>query len=382
MRSVLIIAAKANMIQQFNLRNIELLISMGFKVHVGSNFEEFGSMDKQTRDDLLAWLASRNVEVHQLPFGRQTGSIQSNYQTIKAIRMIVSDGQEWAFLHVHSPIGAALGRIAVFLKRIPVIYTAHGFHFFKGGPKKNWLFFPIEWILGLMTRELIVINQNDLKIAKVLPIRNVTYLPSIGADVEIALEQLPELIERDRYTIRKELGFTMDDFIMLNVGELNDNKNQMLGLRALKVLNSNDIKFVIAGVGGNSQEYLDFANSEEIASRVKLLGYRSDLTKLYHAVDVLFFPSIREGFGMGAFDALINGVYVIGSQNTGVADYIIDASLGRLIDPRSLDEAVSTIEEVYNSRLKPDLKRNKQFLLQFDKKNVDSIMKSVYMKYR
>ncbi|MCS9995456.1 hypothetical protein EFL81_00885 [Weissella confusa] len=144
MRNVLIIAAKANMIQQFNLRNIELLISMGFKVHVGSNFEEFGSMDKQTRDDLLAWLASRNVEVHQLPFGRQTGSIQSNYQTIKAIRMIVSDGQEWAFLHVHSPIGAALGRIAVFLKRIPVIYTAHGFHFFKGGPKKIGCFFQLN----------------------------------------------------------------------------------------------------------------------------------------------------------------------------------------------------------------------------------------------
>lgn len=59
MKNVLLISAKANMISQFNLRNIEILQSLGFKVHVGSNFLDFGSMSGEENEKLKAWLDER-----------------------------------------------------------------------------------------------------------------------------------------------------------------------------------------------------------------------------------------------------------------------------------------------------------------------------------
>ena len=47
-----------------------------------------------------------------------------------------------------------------------VIYTAHGFHFYKGAPKLNWiLFYSIEKFLAKYTDTIITINSEDYSIA-------------------------------------------------------------------------------------------------------------------------------------------------------------------------------------------------------------------------
>ena len=48
-----------------------------------------------------------------------------------------------------------------------VIYTAHGFHFYKGAPLKNWiLYYTAEKFLAHKTDLIITINQEDYNRAK------------------------------------------------------------------------------------------------------------------------------------------------------------------------------------------------------------------------
>lgn len=49
-KKVLMLAAKANMIQQFNHRNIKILQNLGYEVHVAINMVDFGSMSMRENE--------------------------------------------------------------------------------------------------------------------------------------------------------------------------------------------------------------------------------------------------------------------------------------------------------------------------------------------
>ena len=54
--------------------------------------------------------------------------------------------EKYDIVHCNTPSGGMVGRIAAAQMKIPkVIYMAHGFHFWKGAPLKNWCFYyPVE----------------------------------------------------------------------------------------------------------------------------------------------------------------------------------------------------------------------------------------------
>ncbi|CAH0419139.1 glycosyltransferase [Periweissella ghanensis] len=382
MKKVLIVAAKANMIRQFNQHNILILQELGFEVHVGTNFKEFGSMDNQENDKLIQWLKEHDVTSHQIDFGRKLGSFKANFVVIKQLRAIMKDKNEWAFMHAHSPIGSVLGRIAAKSQGVKTMYTSHGFHFFKGGPKKNWLVFPIEWLLGFITDQLIVINSNDLKIADYLPIENVEYIPSVGIDVKKMMAITSEERASMRNEKRAELGLKPDDFVLLHVGELSNLKNQRIVIEAMGKINNPNLKFMIAGVGPNHDEYLALAKELGLENQLKLLGYRNDIQALHFAADLFVFPSRREGFGLGGFEALVDGLKVIGTKNTGMKDFIIGPAYGELIDTTNVDAVTNAIATVMAHPEKPGVGMDKNFIETFDSSNVDRIMKSIYSKFK
>lgn len=378
MKNVLLISAKANMISQFNLRNIEILQSLGFKVHVGSNFLDFGSMSGEENEKLKAWLDEKGVVRHQLDFERELGTLKSNMQVFKQIRNVLKNGEEWEFIHAHSPIGAAIGRVAAKSLRVKTLYTAHGFHFFKGASLKKWAVFPVEWLLGFITDGLVTINHEDYAISRWIPAKRRFYLPSIGIDVKKLMSIDPELRKSFRNNVRKTLGIPNDAFVILNVGELSVRKNQEVVIRAMAQMDAS-VHFIIAGVGPRRQEYQDLAAKLGVADRVHLLGYRTDKEALHAASDVFVFPSKREGFGIGGFEAMVDGLYIIGSKNTGMVDYVVSPDLGVLVDPTSEQEILSELEKVKNNGLNADVEKHRDFLLQFDNNNVDQIMREIYL---
>ena len=93
-----------------------------------------------------------------------------NVRAIREIRMIVRKNQ-YDIVHCHTPVAAACTRLACRPLRkkmaLRVFYTAHGFHFCTGAPKKNWIvYYPIEKWLSRYTDVLITINKEDYRRAR------------------------------------------------------------------------------------------------------------------------------------------------------------------------------------------------------------------------
>lgn len=163
-QKVLLLASVASMIDQFNVPNIRLIQNMGYEVHVACNFLEGNTCDRKQIRKLLRIMKKMAVVCHQWDCPR---SIRPVWGCIRAYRQLCTLMEKHAFvwMHCHSPIGGALARIAAHRQNIRVIYTAHGFYFYRGAPLRNWIFYyPAEKMLARWTDVLIVVNKEDYQL--------------------------------------------------------------------------------------------------------------------------------------------------------------------------------------------------------------------------
>ena len=248
-----------------------------------------------------------------------------NLKAVREIRKIASDGH-YDIVHCHTPIAAACTRLACRKLRkngLRVIYTAHGFHFFKGAPLKNWLiYYPVEKFCARFTDVLVTINQEDYDRAKTkFKAGRIEYVPGVGVDIE---RYRNTAIDRDAK--RKELGVSPDDRLILSVGELNENKNHVSVILALGLLPEAErarTVYAVAGVGDSEPLRAQTAKANGV--RLLLLGYRKDCHELYKAADLYIHPSYREGLPVAVIEALASGLPVTGADTRGIRDLVTEA---------------------------------------------------------
>ncbi|ABJ62525.1 glycosyltransferase [Leuconostoc mesenteroides] len=379
---ILIVSAAANMIQQFNRRNILILKDLGYDVHVATNFVNYGSMSSGENEKLKMWLTEQDVTMHQVNFMRGMGNPKTNWLVYKDLCAIIKQNGI-SIIHAHSPIGGVIGRLAAKREHIKSIYTAHGFHFFKGSPFKNWLlFYPLEWTLSFITDTLIVINKEDLQVTKKFHAKKVQYVPGVGVDVKSALA-VPDIEkEKIRCHKREELNLSDEDIVILSVGELSKRKNHQVILRAIAKLNNPKIKLLIAGVGPLENQLRDLSRNLKVDKQLRLLGYRNDLKELHYACDINVFPSLQEGLALGGLESVIDGLYILGADIRGIKDYIIENKSGNLFSPTDVDNLSSLINKYTNNYFRVDAKKYGNFLMKFDCNRVDMKMKKIYSKYK
>lgn len=379
-QNILLIATTASMIKNFNMSNIEILQKLGAHVYVGTNFEAPGSITVEESLHLKKALNKLDVTCYQINFERRTGSFKNNIKIIKQIRKIIKKNNITG-VHVQSPLGGALGRIAAHnLKNVKILYTAHGFQFFPGGPKRDWIiFYPIERFLSSWCDAIITINKDDYKLAQKFN-NKIYYLPGVGTNVNDILDIPQSKKDEIRKQVRKKLNVTPNDFLVLSVGELTNRKNHQLMIKALSRIKDKNIKYVIAGVGQEKKNLQKLVTQYHLKNSVKFLGLlnKSDLSDLYFGSDLNVFVSKREGLGFGGLDGVIHGVYIIGNGNTGMKDYIINNKIGRLIyDPESVEELTAIVTQIVKN--KPRISVDQlNYLRKFDYSNINKQMKKIY----
>ena len=215
MKKMLMLASVVSMIDQFNMSNIDILKKQGYEVHVAANFEYGNTSSKQRVEEFKKELTELNVQYYNIDFSRKITNILANIKAYKQIKDLMLKNK-YEFVHCHSPIGGVCGRLAAHSANTPVIYTAHGFHFFKRAPLKNWmLYYPVEKLLAHYTDVLITINKEDYARAQNFKAKKVEYVPGIGVDIK----KFSEIIV-DKLAKRKELGIPENAFLILSVGEL------------------------------------------------------------------------------------------------------------------------------------------------------------------
>jgi len=307
--------------------HIQMLVREGHQVDMACNYSDL------PLSDLYSELG---CAFYQIDFSRSPLS-SANGKAYGQLKSVIENGN-YDVIHCHTPNAAVITRLVCrkFRKKsgLKVFYTAHGFHFFKGAPKLNWMiYYPVEKICSYFTDKLITINQEDYALAKAkFHAKQVHYVPGVGIDLSKF-----EHVQVDRAAKRREIGVPEDCFLLLSVGELNENKNHQVILKALAKAKDPTVHYAIAGVGDNRDNLLKLAEELGISGQVHLLGYRKDVPELNHAADAFCFPSLREGLGLAAIEAMACGLPLLTSNVHGINDYSTDGVTGYQCAPLDAD---------------------------------------------
>jgi len=337
---------------------------MGFIVDVA------GNKDVNEIDELVN-------NVYNIPYQRTPFS-KLNIVASRQLKEIVRNNH-YSIIHFHTPVASAFGRWAVkeFRKNgSKVVYTAHGFHFFKGAPLVNWLvFYPVERFLSHYTDMIITINKEDYARVRSFKAENVEYVPGVGVNISKFLK-----INVDKKAKRKELGIPEEAIVLLSVGELNVNKNHGVVIKAVANLNYPNIYYVVCGTGEREGYLKRLAISLGISDKVKLLGFRDDVSEIYKISNMFIFPSFREGLSVALMEAMASGLPVACSEIRGNSDLIENGKGGYLIQPgnvRGFEKAIESII-IHSNMSYHFAKENCNKMKSFESKNVLRHMKNIY----
>lgn len=376
MKKVLIVCTVGCFLN-FELNDIKLLNKHGYKVYIACNFNGY--------EEIFNKLIALNTTNIQIDFSRQPFS-KNNIQAYKELKNLM-DKERFDLLHCHTPVGGVIARLVGKKYRkngMKIIYTAHGFHFYKGSSFKNWiLYYPIEKFFSRYTDMLITINREDYRRAQnKLSAKKVEYIPSVGIDTKKYLNETTDLVHKET---RESFGIPQDSIWIISVGELNRNKNHEIIIRALKKLEieNKNIFYTIAG-DGELKEYLEeMIRKLGLENKIKLLGHQDDVKKLLDAADIFCFPSIREGLGLAAVEAMACGLPLITSNVQGINDYNTNGKNGFKCKSNDLDEFVSAINSlVQNEKLRIEFGNNNKIeVKKFDISIVEEKMEKIYSSF-
>lgn len=362
MKKILIVSTVSRQFYLFEQGNIEVLKSLGFEIHAAANFS-----DANERLDAL------NIIRHPFDIQRSPVSLK-NLKAYKQLKKIMVS-EKFDAIHCHSPMGGVLARLAAKSVGIsPVIYTAHGFHFYKGTPLKNWLlYYPVEKFLSRYTDVLITINEEDYGIGRKFKSNKTVYVPGIGVNTD-------KFKNINRDIKRRELELPEDSVIFLSIGEMIKRKNQETALKALARVKKQNWLYLICGRGELEDHLRNLAKSLGIEDKVKFLGYRDDIPEICVASDVFLFPSYQEGLPVSVMEAMAAKLPIVCSKIRGNTDLIEDGVGGYLIDPNDVEGISRVVNRLIADK---DLRetmgdRNHKNIKKFDINSVKSEMKKVY----
>ena len=379
-RRVLMVATVPSMIGQFNMDNIRILRKMGCDVDIAADYTDTSVWPPARVSEFKQEMCEEGIKCMQLDFSRSVLNIARHIKSYKELVNLMLK-RDYSLIHTHTPIASAIARLAARKKKNKVVYTAHGFHFFKGAPLKAWLlFYPIEKWLSRYTDVLITINKEDFRRAKKhFRAKQTIYIPGVGVDTNRFA-----LCSIDRNAKRSELGIKEEDFALLSVGELSERKNQQIVIEAIRILRQNDkadgIVYLLVGTGELEEEYHQLIRRYNIEQHVRLLGFRTDTADLYKAVDCFVHPSIREGLGIAPLEAMASGLPVITSGVNGIRDYAEDGVTGFCVEPTDATAVARAIEEMRTDKEFRDscALNNKIKAKEFDKSRTNEIMSQLY----
>lgn len=323
-------------------------------------------------------IKAEHIDCDRNPLSRK------NYVLAKRQLLDLMKCEKYDVVHCNTPIGGILGRICAKEAKITyVIYQAHGFHFWPGAPMKNWIcYYPIERYMAHYTDLLITINNADYNQARKFKLKEngkVVKVPGVGVDLskfDAGIRASKES-QSIRSTLRKAWGINQNDVVFVSVGELNDNKNQEVAIRALAETKKPNYYYVVCGEG-NKKDYLNsLSENLGVEKQVKLLGFQSNISDVLLACDCFLFTSFREGLPGALMEAMASGLPCIASSIRGCTD-LMDGSK-YLFNPKDPVELASMMEKIIDSEeCQYEVERNIKNVINFDLNHAISSLKEVY----
>ena len=361
-----------------------------------ANFQKFnrplmrmlrGTLDEPYKDlNIGGWVvdyASAGEEevldadhVFKVDFARNPFNFGKNIKAYRQLKKIIADGK-YDVIHTHSPVGSVITRWAAkaaHKKGLKIIYTCHGFQFYKGGPKRDWrLFYPIERRLSRVTDLIITINSEDYDLAKRKFACPAKMIDGVGVDMEKFAKKYSA---KEKSAARKEYGLEGDDFVIVYLAEFRSVKNHARLVEALEpIIKANrKVKLLCLGQGKLMGAIRKQAKQLGIEDNIVMPGYvRDEYGALVQSGDLCVSAAYQEGLGLGVLECIASGLPIVVADTRGHRD-IVNGEERFMFDPLDTGEMTRKIKAAVRNPEKYHLKFPERYSL----RNSLSEMRKIY----
>ncbi len=330
---ILFICSTDNMIWQFLIPHINDLLAYGAKVDCVCSKTGFWFDSLKDMGFNMIELKLKRSPVNMTNF--------KGYQFLKNLQKT----ENYNLIYCQQPTGGLMGRFIGKKFNIPVIYTAHGFFFFKGNSLiKNFIFKTAERYMAKYTDILLTMNDEDFMASQKFKAKKKYKINGIGLDLD-------KYQIEDKTNLKEELGIKENEKVILSVSEFIPRKNykNMLKSISLLVKEREDVKYLMCGTGNQFEEMKDLAEKLGILDYVKFLGYRKDIDKIMKISNIFFHQSFHEGLTMGIMEAMHFSLPVVSSNVRGNKDLIDEGKGGFLTNPEDINSQVKALQKLLDN---------------------------------
>lgn len=262
-------------------------------------------------------------------------------------------------IHCNTPVGGMVGRFCGKKNRVKkIIYTAHGFHFYKGAPLFNRT--VLKWAETLMARwtdAIITMNQEDYAAAKKFKLRKdgkVYFVHGVGINLS-DFEGLAEL----RQQKRAEMNVSDEDIVLISMGDLVPRKNYSTAIRAIAKANDPRLQYMICGRGPELENLQALVKELGVENQIHFLGFRTDVKELLTGADIFLFTTRQEGMPRSMMEAMASGLPCVASKIRGNVDLIENGENGFVCPTDDVDGYAAAIAKIAaDSELREAMRQN------------------------
>jgi Glycosyltransferase len=382
LKKALLVTRVSGFIPQHEMNNVKILQEMGYEIHYATNLNNVVYGKDNSRLD------NTGIITHQVDFVRSPFSKDVIKAYIQLKQLMLAG--EFDLIHCHMPMSGVITRLAAQKTRkssgrdVPVLYTAHGFHFCTGAPLKDWIYYPVERFLARYTDRLILINREDFKRAQKFKVRGKTeYVPGVGVSISKNIIKYDKKQEYIQKIIGKKIS--PETKVLVSIGELSKRKNHQLLIDMMADLKDMDIICIIGGTGEEKILLHNKIKELHLEEKVFLAGYIEDVPAMLHASDCFVLPSFREGLPVVVMEAMSAGLPIIAGRIRGVTDLVKDMEGGYLVKSfEPVDFAVKA-RKLFTDREEKSYvirkrmgKWNQERVKKFSKNIVEKRMEDIY----
>ncbi|WP_306568825.1 glycosyltransferase [Faecalispora jeddahensis] len=307
MNKILFCASTASHIRNFHLPYIKALNEEGYDVWVATNSDEPIPYTKG---------------VVALPFTKSFLSSR-NIAAVFKLRNFLKR-ERFDKISTHTALASTIIRLAVLLlpqkQRPRVYYIAHGFLFCETDGWKKWIYLLPEKICAPVTNVLMIMNQEDLRLAEKhhLYKEKLCFIHGIGFDSSRFKPLPPE----ERVKGRQLLGFSQADFLFIYAAEFSKRKNQQFLIKAFAKVADQipQAHLLLAGSGVLLEQCKVLVNTLQMEKRIHFLGYVQQMQELYPLCDAAVSTSKVEGIPFNVLEAMSCDLPVLLSNIKGHRD--------------------------------------------------------------
>lgn len=317
---------------------IEAALKLGYEVYLGTN-----------RNNPETLECEYPIQLYDAHSYRSITAFSDNKIAYRNLSKVVKEGNV-EVIHCNTPVGGMIGRLVGKKYHVKkVIYTAHGFHFYKGAPLFNRTVLKwAEQIMARWTDAIITMNEEDYQSALKFKLRKGGKVYKVHG-VGITLNDFKD-IQVEKSSKRQELHLKDSDIVCISAGDLVTRKNYGIAIEAIANTGNESLHYLICGVGPEKENLEKIAAEKGIAERVHFLGFRTDIKELMKISDIFLFTTLQEGMPRSMMEAMACGLPCIASKIRGNVDLLDGEKGGYLREVSDLNGFTDCLKKLADNR--------------------------------